>query len=403
MQSKMRIVCAMAIALAAAGPLGATSVGLLHFDQTINVNGGTSQSLVTLNNANTAGADLIFIKGTINRTEASGGDSWLGIGINPTNIASAPANVTTGTGGHLVRTVTDNTGTHQLFDIDGTNRSTNAAAVFNQAVGASFVTSIRLGPGGIAVGQPAGISFQIDEGADTFIDRGLGGNFNWSSNNADIRIAAQSKDHVVDIEIVSLSLASVQPIQIFNTGVDNNGNALGDNVNDPHYDLIVDPSGLGDATVPNDGFPIPPWVANNAGSRWIGPADGNDANGPGGQYIYRTTFDLPIGAVLDTAFLSGFWGADDGGLTNASILLNGQLVPISHNGFGLLTPSAPAPGSPFQHGLNTLDFVLVNGGGPTGLRVDGLVGGFVNIPEPATATLGLMGLGLLARRRRRAA
>lgn len=204
---------------------------------------------------------------------------------------------------------------------------------------------------------------------------------------------------------------------LFNTGVDGSGNALGDNVDDPHYALVADPSGLGDATVTDDNFPISggpggggPWLANGPDFRWIGPADGGDANGPAGNYAYRTTFDL-TGLEASTAIIAGAWSADDGGV---DILLNGLSVGAGQlaTGFDSLTEfrldaSALPPGA-FAKRLNTLDFVVNNGGtsaSPTGLLVQGIEGrALVHIPEPSTlalAVLGLLGLTLLGRRRKR--
>jgi hypothetical protein len=195
---------------------------------------------------------------------------------------------------------------------------------------------------------------------------------------------------------------------LFNTGVNGSGNALGANVGDPHYDLIVQPNnGILVAETVANGFPIGPWLANDADSRWIGP-DATQAFGPGGDYTYRTTFDLS-GLDADTAYITGGWATDNGGV---DILLNGVSVGAGQlsPSFGGLTSfildaSVLAPGT-FVGGINTLDFVLNNAGtgaGPTGLRVDNIQGIAVmaSVPEPATATLALLGLGGLMMRRRR--
>src|SRR5262249_20830562 len=84
---------------------------------------------------------------------------------------------------------------------------------------------------------------------------------------------------------------------VFNTGVDDSGNALPDGSTDTHYKLVVNPDGTGDMPlVENSGvFPIVngPWVANNAGSKWIGPRFETSASAGGagadGNYTYRLT------------------------------------------------------------------------------------------------------------------
>jgi hypothetical protein len=168
------------------------------------------------------------------------------------------------------------------------------------------------------------------------------------------------------------------PIDSFyNTGVDDMGVALGDAVDDPHYDIVLGPTGgpEADQTVPDDDFPIPPWLENNAGSRWIGPVE-PDANAAPGTYAYETTFDL-TGLDATNAAISGWWATDDG---SDGILLNGVAIPSAAtqgftavSWFGINSAAAAAAGAPLQEGVNTLTFRVTNGGdaaNPTGLRVD---------------------------------
>jgi hypothetical protein len=166
---------------------------------------------------------------------------------------------------------------------------------------------------------------------------------------------------------------SLQPLALFNTGVDHSGNVLPDGAVDPHYTLITsaDPNFPGpDARLVNStGWPFPNWILNNATSKWIGPRRDAGASNPGGVYIYRTTFTLPAGAGVAT--INGRWLTDNG----AVIRLNGNLTThvTPHNGFNFWTPFTINAG--FVPGLNTLDFVVTNllgstGGTPTGLRVE---------------------------------
>lgn len=204
------------------------------------------------------------------------------------------------------------------------------------------------------------------------------------------------------VALAGATPAHAAPITgLFNTGVGPTGIPLGDNAADPHYALVAASGGFVSVfppaptrTITADGFPIPPWLANSATSRWIvpGPTDG-DANAAVGNFIYRTTFDL-TGLDPATASISGQWATDNQGL---AILLNG--APTGNvNTSEFTTFTAFAINSGFASGLNTLDFVVSNGGGPTGLRVQGITGtaepitGVAPVPEPATlAAFGLMG------------
>ncbi len=170
--------------------------------------------------------------------------------------------------------------------------------------------------------------------------------------------------------------AALPITNLYNTGVDDNGVALGDSAVDPHYTVVSGPSGaVAASTVIDDDFPIPPWLDNNAGSRWISPGDA-DANAAPGTYAYETTFDLTGMDVSNVAIVGG-WATDD---SSGGILLNGTSVfsaPTAGFGgltwFGVNSASAAAAGASFVEGVNTLTFQVVNGGeaaNPTGLRVD---------------------------------
>jgi PEP-CTERM motif len=207
---------------------------------------------------------------------------------------------------------------------------------------------------------------------------------------------------LISAAIAICTVTQAATIQLFNTGVDNFGNALAANVNDPHYDLTI-PTVNTEVTVVDTAFPIPPWVANNANSRWIGPTSNGTA--ASGNYNYRTTFSLPANANLSTASISGQWSTDDSAI---DIFINGNPTFNTTSGHAGLWPFSINSG--FQFGLNTLDFTLNNSifagsFSPTGLRVDKIVGTYQLIPEPATVCL--MAIALFgswgAIRRRRAA
>lgn len=203
----------------------------------------------------------------------------------------------------------------------------------------------------------------------------------------------------LSIAVATLILAGsayAGPILIFNTGVNGSGTPLSNGtIGDSHYTLITVPSGSTDIRVLTSvgGFPIPPWLADNAVSTWIGPNNTEDAFGPAGSFIYRTTFTLS-GFNPATASLVGQWAADDLG---TNILLNGNSTGNLSGGFA--SWSAFTISSGFVAGVNTLDFVVSNtrADGPTGLRVE--VAGTARedptgVPEPASFLL--LGAGLAA-------
>ncbi|NQT51037.1 PEP-CTERM sorting domain-containing protein [bacterium] len=276
---------------------------------------------------------------------------------------------------------------------------------------AGFVAQIATG---LSTAVPHTVSYEIDtvtgDVSRIILDGVLQADmattiFNSSTDRAGFFGSANSGGTTgrVDDLVVDVIYASPYTISgLYNTGVDDSGTPLADNVGDPHYDLISQPESgsLTETTIPADGYPIPPWLGNDADSRWIAPNEDN-GTGPAGSYTYRTTFMLPDTADLDAALISGGWASDDGGALT-DILINGVSIGQISGGFGGLTNFSIASG--FVLGTNTLDFLVNNGAvGPTGLRVDNLTGTYWDTtPEPGTMTLlAFGGMGLLARRRRR--
>ncbi len=188
-------------------------------------------------------------------------------------------------------------------------------------------------------------------------------------------------------------------INVFNSGVDANGNVLPVGAFDPHYTITSTPGGpFGSAVVQLN---HPAWLANNAagtpGSSWISTtATGTDNIAPG-EYVYETTFDLTNLSGANAQLLIAV-AADN----SVNILLNGEETGFTHSGFAAF--SAPfLITSGFIEGINTLQFVLTNAGtapNPGGLRVQ-ILGSTTTIPEPGTLSLlGLAIAGLTVRRRR---
>lgn len=204
--------------------------------------------------------------------------------------------------------------------------------------------------------------------------------------------------------ILAAGLVHAAAIPIFNTGVDAGGAVLPDGtIGDPHYRLAVVPAGLSTSQIriltSASGYPIPPWAGDNTLSRWIGPNNDPDANGPAGTYEYITNFDL-TGFDPATASITGQWATDDPG---TEILINGVATGNTSCCYTAFTPFTINSG--FVSGMNELRFRVVNQGGPTGLRVE-VAGAADAVPEPASALLAgsaMAALAILRSRKRQAA
>ena len=208
---------------------------------------------------------------------------------------------------------------------------------------------------------------------------------------------------VVTAGISLVASSEAAPITtLYNTGVNDSGAPVANGTAATHYTLVSEPTGaatmLRVATSAN-GYPIPPWIGDDSLSAWIGPSSDAALDGPAGNYDYRTTFSL-AGFDPITASIVGRFAADDSG----TILLNGIAVTGAQSlGFSSFTSFTISSG--FAAGINTLDFIVNNGGGPTGLRTE-LTGTATasTIPEPASLALLALPLGIagvLTMRRRR--
>lgn len=211
------------------------------------------------------------------------------------------------------------------------------------------------------------------------------------------RLHAKAASAAMAALIVLPTAAGALPItSLFNTGVNASGAPLANNAAEQHYTLVSVPSGSTAVRVATsaNGFPIPPWLGDNALSAWIGPTGAADLTGPSGNFDYRTNFQLSALEVAG-ATIDGQWSVDN---TGVNIVLNGVSVGGTAGDFQAFYTLAIRSG--FVAGNNTLDFIVNNGGGPTGLRTQ-LVGA-IAIDEPVSMVLLAMGLlGLLVARRGR--
>ncbi len=162
----------------------------------------------------------------------------------------------------------------------------------------------------------------------------------------------------------ALTVAGVYP-----TGVDNAGAPLPGGSADPHYTLVAsdDPAFVPPFAAPVmvDGYPIGGgvWVDNSASSKWISVQSGNSGTGGSGDFTFRTVVNL-LEVDPATAKLDLLWSADN----SVVLKVNSTTIAATSPSYtSYLTLSATTG---FVAGSNNLDFVVNNGGGPLGLRVD---------------------------------
>jgi hypothetical protein len=214
-----------------------------------------------------------------------------------------------------------------------------------------------------------------------------------------LRIAA-----VAAIGFGCVVVANADPItSLFNTGVGANGAVLSNGDIDPHYTLISSPgydfNGSVRVATSSNGYPIGPWLGDDSSSAWIGPISDSYLDGPSGWYFYQTTFSL-TGLDPATASITGQWSTDNEGI---EILINGinTGTPADYAQFGGWESFHISSG--FQAGVNTIDFIVNNDGGPTGLRVEmSGVADASSVPDSGLTAVMLFGslLGLAMLRRK---
>lgn len=190
-------------------------------------------------------------------------------------------------------------------------------------------------------------------------------------NEGEYTVVVSNNFGVVTSAVAKLSILE-RIVTLRNTGVDEAGNPLPAGAKDPFWTLLSNPdSGSSDTLVCNEGWPIDgTWLLNTAASKWIGPrATAGDGNIAGGDYVYRTTFDL-TGRDTNTVIIVGRWASDNWG---TSVAVNGVSVNVpASTSFGAWTAfTITSADAPFLEGLNTIDFTVNNASaGPTGLRVE---------------------------------
>lgn len=187
---------------------------------------------------------------------------------------------------------------------------------------------------------------------------------------------------------------------LYNTGVDNSGTVLSNLSTDTHYNFSFanGPQTAGIAVTDAEGDPVGvTWLSDDARSDWDTVSD--STSGPAGDYLWTTTFN--ISSLASPINLVGRYSSDD---VLEDVLVNGHSTGISSTTvgnwpfwFNLDILSAKDPF--FQTGTNTLQFVVSNSAGPTGLRVEfGVPDSGLNLAWVAAALGGLCLIGRSARR-----
>ena len=183
---------------------------------------------------------------------------------------------------------------------------------------------------------------------------------------------------------VTASPAWCDPLQFFNTGVGADGSVLAVGTADSHYSLLYSADPNGTTALATAAHPV--WQQDTATAGWISPGSSGTQDWASGYYVYETLLDL-TGYDPTTASLSGAIAADN----EIYIYLNrGGSALYSGGGFSSSSPFLINSG--FVSGLNEVDFVVHNDGGPSGLMVDDTLA-TADLPTPEAGSLLLIASG----------
>ncbi len=170
------------------------------------------------------------------------------------------------------------------------------------------------------------------------------------------------------------AVAHADVVEVFATGVADDGTVLAPGNADPHWTIVQAPAGVtftppSAATVATA---VSVWVQNDpvgtVGSSWIASTPSGGASVRPGTYVFRTTADL-TGLDPATAVLTGRLASDN---TVSDIRINGTSTGTSGGIFGSFAFSFQITQG-FVDGPNTIDVYLENLGqvlNPMGVRIE---------------------------------
>jgi hypothetical protein len=144
---------------------------------------------------------------------------------------------------------------------------------------------------------------------------------------------------------------------------------------DDSYEILSPAGSINEAScatvVPDNEFPIGPWIGTSPRSKWIGTRL-RSSDGPEGLYTFRITVNVPSSLDASRLQIAGSWSCDDVG---QDVRVNGVSTGLG-NTAGFVSWTQFPPGAAlglFHAGANTVDFLVENAGpgsNPVGLRVE---------------------------------
>jgi len=191
--------------------------------------------------------------------------------------------------------------------------------------------------------------------------------------------------------LISATAAAVPITTLYSTGVDSSGVSLAVGSIEQHYQVAAALPSIFTPVVTSHGA----YIANSASSSWINLPGGNSSA------TYQTTFDL-TGYDVSSASLNLNIAVDN---SISDVLINGVSTgfSIAYGYPAFQSWHNLAISNNFLEGLNTLQFLAVNSGGPGAFRVEASGDADIaKVSEPGTLALfglGLVGLSLTRKRK----